>query len=285
MGEVASLMTARKRKSKRSALLMFAAALTLIVSACSSTSAGSGAKTKKVIVGTVNVFPGVAFLDETGNLTGFDVELAKELDKRLPEFEFEIQTMDFGNLLLSLEAGKIDFVMSIMSKNEEREKKYLFNKEPYAYFFTRVAVDIANDTIRSIEDLRGKKLFIGSATSSNASFIQAYNEEHGNPIEIVYGSGGANDLVQLIRTGRVDATLQTDFSVRFETDADGNPALKLVGEPLIADTVHYVLRKDSQELADKLDEALRAVKEDGTLAKLSIEWLGQDFTIPLEEAR
>jgi len=280
-------MTTSIRKTRRSALFMFAATLTLMltVSACSSSNAGKASTAKKVIIGTTSVFPGVSFLDENGNLTGFDVELAKELDKRLPEYEFEIQTMEFGNLLLSLESKKIDFVMGMMSKNEEREKKYLFNKEPYVYFFTRIAVDKNNDTIHSIEDLHGKKLFIGSATSNNASFIQAYNQKHGNPIEIVYGSGGANDLVQLIRTGRVDATLQTDFSVRFETDEDGNPALKLVGEPLIADTVHYVLRKDSQELADKLDEALRAVKEDGTLAKLSVEWLGQDFTKSLEEAK
>lgn len=266
-----------------SALLLIVTAL-LSVSACSSSNAGNESKAKKVVIGTTNVFPGVSFLDEKGNLTGFDVELSKELDKRLPDYEFEIQTMDFGNLLLSLESKKIDMVMGLMSKNEEREKKYLFNKEPYAYFFTRVAVDQANDTVHSIEDLHGKKLYIGSSTSNNANFIQSYNKEHGDPIDIVYGNGGANDLVQLIRAGRVDATLQTDFSVRFETDANGNQALKLVGEPLLADSVHYVLRKDSRELADKLDEALQAVKDDGTLAKLSVEWLGQDFTTSLEEA-
>lgn len=279
-------MNAQKtRKTKLSALIFIVAALILTASACSSSNADSESKAKKIIIGTTNVFPGVSFLDEKGNLTGFDVELAKELDKRLPEYEFEIQTMEFGHLLLSLESKKIDIVMGMMSKNEEREKKYLFNKEPYAYFFTRVAVDQANDAIRSIEDLHGKKLYIGSSTSNNANFIQSYNKEHGDPIEIVYGNGGANDLVQLIRTGRVDATLQTDFSVRFETDADGNRALKLVGEPLFADSVHYVLRKDSQELADKLDEALQAVKDDGTLAKLSIEWLGEDFTTSLQEAK
>lgn len=279
-------MKARKtRITKRSALILIVTALTLTLSACSSSNAGNESRAKKVIIGTTNVFPGVSFLDEKGNLTGFDVELSKELDKRLPEYEFEIQTMDFGNLLLSLESKKIDMVMGMMSKNEEREKKYLFNKEPYVYFFTRVAVAQANDAIRSIEDLHGKKLYIGSSTSNNANYIQSYNKEHGDPIDIVYGNGGANDLVQLIRTGRVDATLQTDFSVRFETDADGNQALKLVGEPLLADSVHYVLHKDSQELADKLDEALRAVKKDGTLAKLSMEWLGQDFTTSLEEAK
>ncbi|OXS60911.1 hypothetical protein B1A99_05095 [Cohnella sp. CIP 111063] len=99
----------------------------------------------------------------------------------------------------------------------------------------------------------------------------------------MYGNGAAHDLVELIRTKRVDATLQTDFSVRFETDEEGNQALKLVGEPLFEGGVHYVLRKEEDELAAKLDEAVRAAKADGTIAKLSMEWFGQDFTKSLQE--
>ena len=66
-------------------------------------------KVKKIIVGTGTKFPNVAFLDKDGKLTGYDIELVKELDKRIPEYEFEFKTMDFANLLLSLETNKIDF--------------------------------------------------------------------------------------------------------------------------------------------------------------------------------
>lgn len=165
-----------------------------------------------------------------------------------------------------------------MNKNPEREKKFLFSGEPYSYFMTKVAVDLNNDSIHSIEDLRGKKLFIGSSTSNNAYFIEEYNKKQEKKIEVTYGNGAAHDLVQLLQTKRVDATLQTDFSIRFETDKDGKQALKLVGEPLFEGGVQYVLRKDNKELADKLDEAVLSAKADGTIAKLSIEWLGQDFT-------
>ncbi|WP_369827023.1 substrate-binding periplasmic protein [Cohnella sp. CIP 111063] len=109
------------------------------------------------------------------------------------------------------------------------------------------------------------------------------NNRQERKIEVMYGNGAAHDLVELIRTKRVDATLQTDFSVRFETDEEGNQALKLVGEPLFEGGVHYVLRKEEDELAAKLDEAVRAAKADGTIAKLSMEWFGQDFTKSLQE--
>lgn len=286
-------MTMKKWSTLTTAIL----ALMLVLSGCGAsgsntpsagTSDAGGASAeknvKKIIVGTGTQFPNVCFIDENGKLTGFDVELVKELDQRLPDYEFEFQTMDFSNLLLSLETNKIDFVAHQMEKNPEREEKYLFNKEPYSIFLTKVAVDKSNDTIQSIDDLKGKKVYTG-ATSNQAYFLQQYNKEHNDALEIVYSSGAANDLVNLIQSKRVDATLLTDFALRFYADADGQPALKTVGEPLIQSDVLFVLRKDSQELADALDKALREVKEDGTLAKLSVEWLGEDFTKGLDEVQ
>lgn len=280
-----------KKLSLVSALLI----LTLLVSACgaknnSGTNAQTGstgnsgaAQVKKIIVGTGTQFPNVCFIDEKGNLTGFDVELVKELDKRLPEYEFEFKTSEFDALLLSLETNKIDFVAHQMEKNPEREEKFLFNKEPYSIFLTKVAVDKNDTTINSIDDLKGKKVYT-SATSNQGYFLQQYNKKNNDAINIVYSSGGANDIVNLIQSKRVDATLSTDFALAFYPGADGKPALKTVGEPLIQSDVLFVLRKDSQELADKLDEAIKSVKEDGTLSELSIKWLGQDFTKTLDEA-
>ncbi|GGG77272.1 transporter substrate-binding domain-containing protein [Paenibacillus radicis (ex Gao et al. 2016)] len=271
--------------------------LALVVSACgaksgggdgSSAASGSGNNggtkaVKKIIVGTGTQFPNVCFIDDSGKLTGFDVELVRELDKRLPEYEFEFKTMDFSNLLLSLETNKIDFIAHQMEKNPERIEKFLFNKEPYSIFLTKVAVDKNNTTIHSIEDLKGKKVYT-TPTSNAAYFLEQYNKDHDNALNIVYSSGAANDLVNIIQSKRVDATMSTDFALAFYPGADGQPALKTVGEPLIQSDVLFVLRKDGQELSDKLDEAIKSVKEDGTLSKLSIQWLGQDFTKSLDEA-
>ena len=112
-----------------------------------------------------------------------------------------------------------------------------------------------------------------------------YKEEHSDAYDLVFSSNGSNDLVQQIESGRIDATLSTDFALRFYTDADGKEALKTVGEPLIQSDVLFVLRKDSQELADQLDEAIREVKADGTLSKLSLQWLGADYTKGLAESK
>ncbi|MBW4838403.1 MAG: transporter substrate-binding domain-containing protein, partial [Paenibacillaceae bacterium] len=174
-------------------------------------SAASG-EVKKIIVGTGTGFPKVCFIDENGKLTGFDVELVREIDNRLAGYEFEFQTQEFSNLLLSLETKKIDFVAHEMEKNPERTEKYLFNKEPYAHWRNKIIVAKDNDTIKSLDDLKGKKVLTG-ATSAEAQILENYNKENNNAIEIVYQSGAANDTVSQITSGRVDATLGADFSL------------------------------------------------------------------------
>ncbi|MED4600885.1 transporter substrate-binding domain-containing protein [Paenibacillus validus] len=235
-------------------------------------------KVQKIIVGTSGTFKDVTFFDDKGNLTGYDIELTKEIDKRLPEYEFEFKTMEFPNILLSLEANKIDLAVNQYEVNPERQAKFLFNDEAYNIWPSKVVVHKDNNTINSIEDLKGKKV-ITSPGSNGAVWLQDYNKNHGNPFELVFsGSGGTNDIINQIKTGRVDATISSLFQVTGR-NRDADAQQKVVGPVLYTSKIYYVLRKDETELKSKIDETLREIKKDGTLAKLSKQWLGEDFTV------
>ncbi len=239
--------------------------------------ATDAAQVTKIVVGTGTAFPQVCFIDENGKLTGFDVELLKDIDSRLPQYEFELKTMDFSNLLLSLDTKKIDLVAHVMEKNPEREQKYLFNTEPYAHWRNRIVVAKDNNSIKTLDDLKGKKALVG-ATSAQAQILENYNKEHDNAIQIVYQNGAANDTVSQISSGRVDATLAADFVLPV---IDPQSKLKASGPELSSADILYVLRKDdadSKTLAGAIDGAIKELKADGTLAKLSTEWLGADVT-------
>lgn len=243
----------------------------------SDTASASGQdKVKKIIVGTGTQFPNVCFIDENGKLTGYDVELIREIDKRLPEYEFEFSTMEFKNLLLSLETKKIDLIAHQMEVNEERQAKFLFNDEAYNIFPNKIVVSQKNQDVKSIEDLKGKKLIVG-ATSNAAVLAEKWNAANGNAIDIVY-SGAGEDTNTQIKTGRVDATISTQFAIDYQNKVV-DAQLKTVGEALSNSKVYFILNKDEEELKTKIDEALKSIKEDGTLSKLSSEWLGADYTV------
>lgn len=230
---------------------------------------------QEIIVGTSPSFPKVTFLDQSGKLTGFDIELVKEIDQRLPNYKFKFQTMDFPNLLLSLNTNKIDFVANEMEKNKDRSEKYLFNKVPYAFWKTYIIVAKTNNQpIHSLDDLKGKNV-LTTATTAEANLLENYNKDHNNAIHIVYTNGASNDTVSQVTSGRVDATLGADFSLSL---IDPQGKLKVVGEPLASNGVYFVFRKNEKEVANQIDHALTQIKQDGTLSKLSKEWLGKDYT-------
>ncbi|MFC5402887.1 transporter substrate-binding domain-containing protein [Cohnella soli] len=248
-------------------------------SASASASAEQPKEVKKIIVGTGNQFPKVAFVDESGKLTGFDVELVREIDKRLPDYEFELQVLDFTNILLSLETKKIDMAAHEFEKNPEREAKYLFNKVPYAYWKNKIIVaKDNNDPIETLDDLKGKKVY-ATATSAAAIQFENYNKEHDNALKIVYSNGGANDLAQQISSGRVYATVGDDFVLPL-LDPEGK--LKSVGKVIRESEILFLFRKndpEQQQLADAVDKAILELKADGTLSSLSKQWLGFDATV------
>ncbi|MEH7253901.1 transporter substrate-binding domain-containing protein, partial [Neobacillus niacini] len=237
--------------------------LALVIGACSSqetkttTKESSGTandekKVQKIIVGTGTQFPNICFIDKDGKLTGYDVELVRKIDEKLPEYEFEFKTMEFSNLLLSLETNKIDFVAHQMEVNEERQKKFLFNEEPYNIFPLHVTVHKDNTDIQSINDLKGKKAIVG-ATSNSAVFLEKYNKDNNAGIEIVYSGNGPDSTLNQLKTGRVDATITTPFSVKFNNDAV-DAQQKVVGEPLLNSKVFFLLRKDETPLQKRIDE-------------------------------
>lgn len=273
---------------KKLLILSIAVILVLTITGCGNNVNNSGSDSKaasgealkevtKIVVGTGTQFPNVCFIDENGKLTGFDVELVREIDKRLADYEFDIQTLEFTNLLLSLETKKIDLVAHEMEKNPEREQKYLFNTEPYAHWRNKIIVAKDNDSIQTLDDLKGKKV-LTTATSAQSTILENYNKENGNAIEIVYQNGGANDSVAQVTSGRVDAFLAADFTLSL---IDPKQELKAVGPALSEADILFMFRKDDpaqQKLSDAVDGAIKELKADGTLAKLSAEWLGNDFT-------
>ena len=249
-----------------------------LLGACSSNAVQSKATdnngVQKIIVGTGTQFPSICFIDDNGKLTGYDVELVRAIDEKLEEYEFEFKTMDFTNLLLSLETNKIDFIAHQMAVNEERKEKFLFNEEPYNIFPLHIVVNENNNKINSIDDLTSKKVAV-SATSNPALFLENYNKEYNLGAEIQYSTADINNQ---LRTGRVDATISTPFAVDFNNKyADAQQ--KIVGASLLNSEVFFLLQKDNTALSDRIDEALIELKEEGVVSELSKKWLGADYSV------
>ncbi|MDR3278753.1 MAG: transporter substrate-binding domain-containing protein [Oscillospiraceae bacterium] len=269
------------RKRVLALCLVFAAVTALFVGCAKKTEAE-----KTIIVGFSNSIK-VSFLDDDNTPTGYEIDVLQEVDKRLADYKFEYQVMDFASLFTALEANKVDIIMGCMRRSEAREEKYLYTSEPHNFYPYRLIVLQDNDTINSLEDLKGKKIALGPG-ALQTTIVENWNAANGGEIEIVYNSA---DAIADLQAGRVDATVLGDLWVDVYNEAS-NAGIKAVGaivknvDGVASDsTAYYILRKDEKDFRDLVSQTIKDMRADGALSKLSIEWFGKDNTLEIDENR
>lgn len=264
---------------------VFAGFLTILggvtLAGCGKKEALAGGGAEKVVVGTGNSYEPYCYLDDKGNLAGYEYEVLKAVDELLPQYEFEYKTSDFANVLISLDAGKIDIGAHQYEWNKERDEKYLFGKEPYTTYVTYLTVAGNRDDVKSLDDLKGKK--VKSSSGSNSAYIlENYNKEHkDNPIRVDYVNNSTDEeTITGLLNGVWDATIMTarDVDKLNKSYEKGSPSIKVTGEPVQTSSTYFVFAKDNTKLQEAVDGALKQLKENGTLAKISVNVIGGDYT-------
>jgi L-cystine transport system substrate-binding protein len=285
-----------KKLLKKSFATVLATSLLFALTACGSnevTTSGADEGTteaasesndgvKKIRVGSGVAYKPYAYLDEDGKAIGYEYDVLAAIDEALTQYEFEYDSMTFDNILLSLDAGKIDVAAHQYEYTPERAEKYLFSNESYTDYVTRFAVDINNNDINSIEDLAGKTVNAGGTTSATNSILTKYNQQNPDKaLKLTNNEGSEDELtVTSIQSGSWAATVrpERDIDKINEDFGNGAPVLKVVGEPVNVTSTYYVFSKDNTELQQAFDEGLKTIKENGKLAEISEKWLGGDYS-------
>lgn len=236
----------------------------------------------KIVVGSGNIYNPFCYVDEDGNAVGYEYDVLQAVDELLPQYEFEYQTMAFDQILLSLDAKKIDLAAHQYEYSDERAEKYLFAEEPYTSYVTYLTV-LVDDDAESLEDVAGSKIRVGGATSASAQILRKWNEDHpGKEIELVTSDSSTDEeMVAALTSGAQRGTVIKKSDLKRyneEYGENGEPWLKAVGEPVNNSKTYYLYRKDETELQKDVDGALKTLKENGTLSELAIKWVGYDVT-------
>lgn len=226
-------------------------------------------------VGTAGtLYPASFREEESDTLTGFDVELMKEIAKRL-ELEVEFKEMAFDNMLTSVQNGQIDVAANDISVTEDRKEKFAFSK-PYKYTYGTAIVRKSDlSGIESLEDLKGKKA-AGEATTVFMDVARQYGAE-----EVIYDNATNDQYLRDVSTGRTDVILndyylQTlalaffpEFDITIHPDIAYNPQ-----------EVAFLMDNENDELQENIDRVLEEMLEDGTVKELSEQFYnGADVSV------
>lgn len=211
-----------------------------------------------------------SYHDEDDNLVGFDADVARAIAEQLG-VEVTFVEGDWDSLLAGLDAGRYDLVVNGVEYTEERALKYDFT-DPYAYIRTALIVRSDNEDITSFEDLDGKTT-ANSIASTYMDLAESYGAE-------VTGVDSLDETLELVLSGRVDATLNAEVSFYDYMDVHPEAELKIVALTEEASNVAIPTRKgdDSASLREAINEAIATISENGTLSEISIQYFGSDIT-------
>ena len=238
----------------------------LVLTACGSP-AGNGENPVKAAgvlrVGTEGVYSPFSYHDPaTGQLTGYDVDVARAVGEKLG-VNVEFVETPWDSIFAALEANRFDVVANQVTITPERQQKYDLS-QPYAIGEGVIVTRTDDTSITSLADLKGKV----SAQSTTSNWADVARQA-GAKVESVEGFAQA---ATLLNQGRVDATINDSIAVYAYLAETGDTSIKIAAQTGEKSEQGFAARKNSGLLPD-LNRALDELKADGTLASISQKYL------------
>lgn len=224
-----------------------------------------------LIVGFDQDFPPMGFVGDNGEYTGFDLDLAKEVASRLG-LEYKAQPIAWDSKDMELESGNIDCIWNGFTITG-REDDYTWTTP---YMANKQVFVVANDSdIKSQADLAGKVVEVQADSSAEAALKE--NQDLANTFGQLLTTPDYNTAFMDLEQGAVDAVAM-DVIVAGYQIKQRNADFKILDDSLSEEEYGIGFKKGNTELRDKVQGALEEMAADGTLAKISDEWFGEDVT-------
>ena len=224
----------------------------------------------ELIIATEGTWAPWTYHDEEDDLVGFDVEVAQRVAEKLGVKATFVEG-EFDGLLAGLETGRYDMIANGVEITEERSEKYDFST-PYAYIHTAVITRGDDDSIQSLEDLDGKN----TANTIDSTYTALAESYGANAV----GVDDLNQTIELLLSGRIDATLNAEVTYADYMQAHPDANLKIAAVTEEASQVAFPLRKgdETASLRQQIDQAVNELRESGELAQISTKYFGSDYT-------
>lgn len=272
---------------KKRNLLLPISLIGLILTGCNGSegeeNASADSSVKSISVAVPPAAKPLSYTDDNGELTGYEVEILKLVDEKLEEYSFNIVGVADSAAEIGLDTGKYDMIAQGLFRSEAREEKYLIPEESNGASLMRVYSNKNNADIDSFEDLVGKKLFPSSPSGGVFNLLTDYNKENpDHPIEFTTSDHGfaVVDRLREVESGKYDA-LVLPSNLGQKEIIESQKLEILVSEPLKVFPTYFLIHNstENEALTEGVSNALKELKDEGTLSELSLKYYDEDVFI------
>ena len=266
---------------KKRIIALFVAALTVLsLTACGSMDGGKDNSlkyikdNKKFVLGLDDSFAPMGFRDDSGNIVGFDIDLATAVCEKLG-VELVLQPVDWETKEVELNTKNIDCIWNGFSVTDERLKNLTMSAP---YMDNSISLVVVNGSeIKTMADMAGKKLAVQSGSSAEESLNADENKAFKDSLGEVISLGDYTTALLDLETGSSDAVLMDSVMANYMINDLGKDYVVL-DDSLVAEEYAVGFRKGDEALSKAVNDALKDLKKDGTVEKISTKWFGSDIT-------
>ena len=235
----------------------------------------------EIVLGMDDAFPPMGYTDTaTGEIIGFDVDVAKEVFSRLG-VELKLQPIEWNSKEMELDGGNVDLLWNGYSYTEDRAEKQTLSD---AYMKNNQVILVkADSSYQSFADLAGKSLGVQSDSSAEDALESDEAREFRESLGEIVPIDDYSKAILEIENGLIEAIAIDEVVARFYLTNDPG-AYRIIEkedgtvESLAVEDYVIGFRKGDQALCDKVNETLKEMKADGTLGEISEKWFGEDVT-------
>ena len=251
---------------------------TLALTSCAKKSAGDNSlqdlkRTGTLIMGLDDSFPPMGFRDKNNEIVGYDVDLAKEVAKRLG-VTLKLQPIDWSTKEQELNTKKIDCIWSGFTMTKERKEAMAFTG---AYLDNAQVAIVKNDSgIKSLSDLSDKLIGVqagSSAWEAVSADTNLLNSIKG-VVEFEENLTALNDL----GIGNIDAVVMDLVGAEY-TIKQANYPYTILSEGLANEEYGVAFRKNDVKLRDEVQKILEEMQNDGTVDTICKQWFGRNISV------
>lgn len=255
----------------------------VLLSACSKpteedTSLSKVEEAKTLVVATSGTLYPSSYYNDENELVGYDVDVAKEVAKRLG-VEITFKEYNVDGQVSSLTRGEADFAANDFGLTDERAEKFSLST-PIKYSFDSMIVRKSDDSgIASLEDLDGKK----AAGEPNTSYMRLA-ESYGAEL-VTYDNATNDQYLTDVANGRTDVILNDYYLQKMAVAALPDIPVKILEDVYFnPNETGFLFVKDHQALQEKVDAVLAEMKEAGRLKELAETYFQTDISVKSDQA-
>ena len=236
-----------------------------------------------LLIGSSNDAP-FSYTDvESKKLKGLDIEILKEICKRLGIGDIQMKVTDFSNLLVELNNKNVDMVADAMYVKDERLQIAAFTDKWYQE--GEAVVIPESSSIKTKEDLKDKKVGAQPGTTFYETAQKWLDEGKIGGLE-AYDNQAT--LMTAVNTGKVDAVVTDGIVAGYTLSSDSSLKLKLLSpyEAEASGQIGAAVRFEDKEFLAEINKALNDMKADGTLLKILKDYgLTEDYFVGVEDGK